>query len=107
MIRRATLDDALAIAFLYHDTVTRINSRDYAPSQIQAWAGGAPDERRWRQRLSSRTTLVEEQKGAIRGFAELEENGHIGAVYVHADHQRRGIASALLRELENEALARG
>ena len=107
MIRRATPDDALAIAILYHDTVREINSRDYATAQIQAWAGATPNEEKWRERQTCRTTFVDEQNGIIRGFAELEDNGHIGAVYVHADYQGQGIASALLDELEKEAIARG
>ena len=107
MIRRATTDDALAIATLYHHTVKKINSRDYAPTQIEAWAGATPDEENWRARQPSRTTFVDEHNGTIRGFAELEDNGHIGAIYVHADYQREGIASALLDEVEKEAVAHG
>jgi hypothetical protein len=56
MIRRATPDDALAIAMLYHDAVKKINSRDYAPAQIQAWAGVTPDEEKWLERQTNRTT---------------------------------------------------
>lgn len=70
MIRRATPNDALAIATLYHDTVKTINSRDYGPAQIQAWAGLEADEEKWRARQISRTTFVDEQNGIIRGFAE-------------------------------------
>jgi putative acetyltransferase len=106
MIRHATPDDALAIATLYHDTVRKINSRDYAPSQIEAWAGETPDEEKWRERQTNRTTFVDEHNGTIRGFAELEDNGHIGAIYVHADYQGEGIGSALLDEVEKEAAAR-
>jgi len=107
MIRHATPDDALAIATLYHHTVRKINSRDYAPSQIEAWAGETPNEEKWRERQINRTTFVDEHNGTIRGFAELEDDGRVGAVYVHADYQREGIASALLEELEKEAIARG
>jgi putative acetyltransferase len=107
MIRRGTPDDALAIAILYHDTVNKINGRDYAPAQIQAWAGAAPEEEKWRERQMNRTTFVDERNGIIRGFAELEDDGRIGAVYVHADYQRQGIASALLHEVEREAVMRG
>jgi putative acetyltransferase len=103
MIRRATPDDAPAIAILYHNTVTKINSRDYAPAQILAWAGAAPEEQKWGERQTSRTTFVDEQNGTIRGFAELEDDGHVGAVYVHADYQRQGIASALLHAMERTA----
>lgn len=52
-------------------------------------------------------TFVEEHNGTIRGFAELEDNGHIGAIHVHVDCQGLGIASALLDEIEKEAVARG
>jgi putative acetyltransferase len=107
MIRRATPEDALAIATVYYDTVRQINSRDYAEAQIEAWAGDTPDEQKWRQRQNSRITFVDEQDGVIRGFAELENEEHIGAVYVHADYQRKGVASALVDQVEKEALARG
>jgi putative acetyltransferase len=107
MIRRATPDDALAIATLFHHTVKKINSRDYAPTQIEVWAGETPDGEKWRERQTNRTTFVDEHNGTIRGFAELEDNGHIGAVYVHVDCQGLGIASALLDEMEKEAVARG
>jgi GNAT superfamily N-acetyltransferase len=107
MIRRATPDDAPAIATLYHDTVTKINSRDYAQAQIEAWAGAAPDEEKWHERQTNRTTFVDEHNGTIRGFGELEDDGHIGAVYVHAGWQGEGVASALLNEIEKEAVAHG
>jgi putative acetyltransferase len=107
MIRRGTPKDALAIATVYHDSVRQINSRDYAEAQIDAWAGAAPDEDKWLQRQDSRITLVDERNGVIRGFAELENEGHIGAIYVHPGYERKGVASALLDQLEKEALARG
>ena len=39
----------------------------------------------------------------MRGFAEFGANGQVEAIYVHADHQRKGIASALLVQIEEEA----
>jgi putative acetyltransferase len=107
MVRLATLDDVPAIARLYHDTVKRVNCRDYSPAQVKVWAGVAPDEEKWRLRQATRKTFVEEEKGTIRGFAELEEGGHVGAVYVHANCQGQGIASTLLERIEAEAAAGG
>src|SRR5215467_948543 len=107
MIRPATPEDALAIATVYHDSIREINSRDYAAAQIDAWAGTEPDEEKWLQRQDSRLTFVDEQNGVIRGFAELENEGHIGAIYVHPGYQRKGVASRLLDQLEKEALVRG
>jgi len=107
MIRRATSKDAAAIARLFHETVKKINSRDYSETQVSAWAGLAPDPVKWSARQSSRLTFVEEEGGIIRGFAELADEGHVGALYVHVEHQSKGIASALLQQMEEEAIARG
>jgi putative acetyltransferase len=103
MVRLATSFDASAIATLFHETVKKVNSRDYDVKQIAAWAGAAPDVAKWRARQAGRTTWVFEVGGTVRGFAEFGANGQVEAIYVHADHQRKGIASALLSQIEEEA----
>lgn len=42
LVRAATPADAGQIARLVFDTVHHVNSRDYAPHQIEAWAPVAP-----------------------------------------------------------------
>jgi putative acetyltransferase len=103
MVRLATSFDASAIATLFHETVKKVNARDYDVKQIAAWAGAAPDVAKWRARQAGRTTLVFEVGGTVRGFAEFAANGQVEAIYVHADHQRKGIASALLLQMEEDA----
>ena len=107
MVRLATSFDASAIATLFHETVKKVNSRDYDVKQIVAWAGAAPDVAKWRARQAGRTTWVFEVGGTGRGFAEFGANGQVEAIYVHADHQRKGIASALLVQIEEEARGLG
>jgi putative acetyltransferase len=51
--------------------------------------------------------LVAEDGGHLVGFAELSPEGTIDMVYVHKDHQGRGIATALLAELESSARKTG
>jgi putative acetyltransferase len=46
---------------------------------------------------------VAEEAGRPVGFAELEPDGHVGRVYVSADHQRRGIGRQLLAAVVAEA----
>ena len=41
------------------------------------------------------------------GFADLEADGHLDCMYVHADYQRRGVASRLLSEVEAAGKAQG
>jgi putative acetyltransferase len=107
MIRPAQPSDVAAIAAIFHRTVKEVNAGDYTPAQIQAWAGEAPDPGKWLARLAQKMTFVCERDGEVVGFAEFEETGHIDAVYVHADHQGKGVATELLGQIETEADRRG
>lgn len=106
-VRRAGAEDAEAIVRLFFDTVHRVNRRDYSPEQIRAWAPAVPDPGRWAlERMPGRLTLAAEEHGQLLGFAELEASGHIDALFVHPDHQRRGVGRALLSQIEREARLR-
>jgi putative acetyltransferase len=96
-------DDAPALLALYRDTIRRVNSRDYSPVQIAAWASDDIDLADWDGRFAGRFVQVAEEAGRPVGFAELEADGHIGRVYVSADHQRRGIGGKLIAAVTAEA----
>src|SRR4029079_728945 len=87
---------APALLVLFRDTIRRVNSRDYSPMQIAAWASDDIDQVAWFARFTERIVAVAEEAGRPVGFAELEADGHIDRVYVSADHQRRGIGRLLL-----------
>jgi len=54
------------------------------------------------------TTLVADIAGKIAGFgAIVEDNDEVRAVYVNAAYSRKGVGSALIKELENIAKSRG
>jgi len=99
--------DALEIMRLFRDTVHNVNSRDYTPEQVEAWAPALMDEPRWHERLRANFTYVAEAEGQIVGFSELERSGRIGTLYVHHRWQAQGIASRLLSEMETRARALG
>jgi putative acetyltransferase len=40
-------DDAPALLALFRDTIRRVNSRDYSPAQIAAWASDDIDTVSW------------------------------------------------------------
>jgi putative acetyltransferase len=102
-IRPYRQDDAPALLTLFRDTIRRVNSRDYSPVQVAAWASDDIDTVRWFGRFSGRFVPVAEEDGRPVGFAELEPDGHIDRVYVSADHQRRGIGRQMLTSLVAEA----
>ena len=99
-LRAYKTEDCKAMASLFYDTVHRINARDYAPEQLDAWATGTVDLAAWNARYLSATTLVAEENGALLGFANMDKTGYLDMLYVHADAQNRGVATALCDALE-------
>jgi putative acetyltransferase len=95
--------DATALLALFLDTIRRVNSRDYPPDQIRAWAADDIDPAAWAARFEGRFVVVAEEADRPVGFAELEADGHIDRLYVSADHQGHGIATRLLADLVAEA----
>lgn len=102
--------DLDALMTLFACSVRQIASRDYAPAQIEAWAPLTPDRAAWAARLSARPTLVAQRDGAIAGFSDLEADGHIDMMFVHPQHEGRGVAGALLAHIvglaRNQGLSR-
>ena len=93
-------EDCPALARLFYDTVHTVNARDYAPEQLDAWADGHVDLTAWDASLRAHHTLVAEEAGEILGFADMDSTGYLDRLYVHKDHQGRGVATALCDALE-------
>ncbi len=96
-------DDAPALLALFRDTIRRVNSRDYSPAQIAAWAADDIDTAAWCGRFAGRFVVVAEGAGRPVGFAELEPSGHLDRMYASADHQGRGVGRQLLAAVVAEA----
>jgi len=88
------------MAELFYDTVHTINAGDYTNEQLNAWATGNIDLEAWNCSFLEHDTLIAETDGKIVGFADMEKTGYLDRLYVHKDYQRRGIATALINELE-------
>lgn len=95
--------DASPLLELFRDTIRRVNSRDYSPEQIAAWASEEIDPAAWAKRFDNRFTVVAEDADVLLGFTDLEMNGHIDRFFVSADHQGRGIGRQLMAALIQEA----
>lgn len=96
-------DDLPRLARLFRETVRLVGAGHYTPEELAAWAPEDLDLGRWEARLARNTVLIAEDGGEILGFAELSPEGVIDMLYVHKDHQGRGLASLLLAELEARA----
>jgi putative acetyltransferase len=106
-VRKLEPGDVPAVAALFTETVRSINARDYGPEQLEAWAPRPPDVVVWERSLSGRTAVVAEVDGEVAGFGDLGDGGYLDRLYVHRDHQRTGVATALVEALEAEAARRG
>lgn len=93
--------DVPGLFALFRDTVQRVNGRDYSPPQVAAWAPAEPDPARWAT-LAERFAVVAEIGGQAVGFADLEPDGHVDRLFVHADRQGRGVGTALMRSVVAE-----
>ena len=103
IVRRFAPADTDTIISLFRETVRTVNLGDYTEAQVAAWAPDAIDRAAWLERLTGNDSYVAVADDMIAGFAELEPDGRINMMFVHKDHQRRGVASALLRRIEDRA----
>jgi N-acetylglutamate synthase-like GNAT family acetyltransferase len=106
-VRRYNAGEEQVLWALLYDTVHKVNNKDYTQAQIEAWAPSQWDLSQWKIRLNNTNPLVAVENNQIVGFAELEPNGHIASFYCAHDWQGRGVGSALLEAIEQEAVKLG
>ncbi len=106
-IRAYEASDAKALADIYYNTIHNINISDYSIEQVNAWAPISCLElegwqKKW-QKLSPIVAMIDKQ---VVGFAEFADDGHIDCFYVHHKFQKNGVGSALMQEIERQAVAK-
>jgi putative acetyltransferase len=100
LFNQSDLEECIA---LFRETVHNVNSKDYSQAQVDVWAPRTIDKYNWNRRLSENITYVVEYDKQILGFANLTPLGLLDLMYVHKDFQRQGVATVLLRKLEEQA----
>jgi putative acetyltransferase len=107
-IRKARDEDADQIVRIFHETIHTVNLGDYTQEQVDAWSPEMPTPQDWITRhLRTRLTFVADDNGVLAGFAELEPNGNVDCFYCHHQYQRKGVGSAILCRIEQQAVASG
>ena len=96
-IRPATHNDAAQIAELFRRAVLHIEASHYSDSEKAAWIQGADNAAFWQKRIGRGCIRLAAQNDRILGFIEyLPEQNHLDCLFTDPDHQRQGVASALL-----------
>jgi putative acetyltransferase len=105
-IRSYASGDALDTLAIFLDAVTTTAAADYSPEQIAAWA--APQERdaaEWGESRAQLESIVAVLDGRVVGFSDVSADGYIHMLFVSPRFSRRGVAHALLIEVERRARA--
>lgn len=106
-IREYRDEDCATLIDLFRGSVRLVARRDYNERQILAWAPDDIDAELFARKRSAKPTWIAEIDGQIVGFTDLEPDGHIDMLFVHAEHQGQGVARTLLAHVENFAKCRG
>jgi putative acetyltransferase len=103
-IRLATIRDIEQLVQLFRDTILTINRKDYNETQVNAWADSSKNTDRLKTKLDEQYFIIAENDSVITGFSSLTPAGYLDFMYVHKDHQHKGIATQLLNEIIKQAL---
>ena len=99
-IREYQSSDCKELAELFYHTVHTINAGDYTDEQLDAWATGQIELNKWNQSFQEHVSVVAVDGDIITGFGDIDKTGYLDRLYVHADYQRKGIATAICNQLE-------
>ena len=103
LIREYRMSDCKEITELFYNTVHTVNARDYTEEQLDVWATGKEDLEKWNSSLKEHYSIVAVENDVIVGFGDIDKTGYLDRLYVHTDHQGKGIATAICDQLEQYA----
>lgn len=100
-IRSYQSSDCKELTELFYHTVHTVNAKDYPKEQLDVWATGQVDLEKWNRSLQEHYSLVAVEGRVIVGFGDIDKTGYLDRLYVHADYQGKGIATAICDRLES------
>ncbi len=100
LIREYQSSDCKELTELFYNTVHKVNAKDYTKEQLDAWATDQRDLEKWNRSLQKHHSVVMINNETIVGFGDIDQTGYLDRLFVHADYQRKGIATAICDELE-------
>ena len=100
IIRLYQSSDLDEIAALFYQTVHVVNAVDYTKEQLDVWATGQIDKEKWNTSLLNHYSIVVVEEDKIIGFGDIEKEGYLDRLYVHASYQGQGVATLICDQLE-------
>lgn len=112
-VRDATGEDVDAIRRVHERSIRGLATDAYGDEQVDAWASGVESADYAAVDSDDYEFLVAETGDGVVAFGSLRlvppdgytssPDAEVTGIYVHPDHTRRGVATALLTELETRA----
>lgn len=108
-LREARPEDITALAHMVGETIVRVNSKDYSPPQVTAWAARASSAARRKELFGDDLAffVAENPAGEIVGVSSVNDRGYLHSMFVDYRYQGMGIASALLERVRQHAVCAG
>lgn len=104
MLRACCEPDIPEMQSLFRSTVLHVNIKDYTRVEVEDWASCGDSAEHWRVLLREHRFIAAlDREGRIIGFSSMNEEGYLHSLFVHRDWQGRGVATALLSEVERMA----
>ena len=100
LIREYRSSDCKELTELFYNTVHTVNAKDYSGEQLNVWAPKQIDLEKWHQSFHGHYSIVAVDGNTITGFGDMDRTGYLDRLYVHANRQRMGIATAICNHLE-------
>lgn len=104
--REAEPSDARTLRRTKHAAIDSIRTDEYSDDQRRAWRPGGEAVSDFRRAIDSERfeVLVAETNDETAGYGVLNRPAErIDAVFIHPDHDRQGIATSLVKQLESRA----
>lgn len=100
IIRKYQASDCKELADLFYNTVHIVNAKDYTKEQLNVRATKQVDLEKWNKSLQEHFSVVALDNETIVGFGDIDKTGYLDRLFVHANYQKKGIATALCNQLE-------
>jgi putative acetyltransferase len=103
IIKIAQESDIPNIAKLFYETIQTINIKDYTQEEIDDWSSWYSDTDKWKQKINEQFFILAQLNNELVGFGSLAKDGYLDYMFVHKEHQRKGIAKKLYNKIEEKA----
>jgi putative acetyltransferase len=99
LIREYQSSDCKELSELFYNTVHTVNAKDYTKEQLEVWATGQVDLKKWNQSLQEHYSVVAIDDGINVGFGDIDKTGYLDRLFVHADYQGKRHCNCYLQSI--------